>query len=90
MACTWFGEIGPCCCLPPLLNLPAAFSQPRANHKGLPSSSITRGLWLRRLAVVLAADAGVARSVDIGAILKGVAGAAGRVVGEPRAALGRL
>ena len=38
MARTWFGEIGPCCCLPPLLNLPAAFSQPRANHKGVPSS----------------------------------------------------
>ena len=37
MARTWFGEIGPCCCLPPLLNLPAAFSQPRANHKGVPS-----------------------------------------------------
>ena len=37
MARTWFGEIGPCCCLLPLLNLPAAFSQPHANHKGVPS-----------------------------------------------------
>ena len=37
MARTWFGEIGPCCCLPPLLNLPAAFSQPRSNHKEVPS-----------------------------------------------------
>ena len=37
MARTWFGEIVPCCCLPPLLNLPAAFSKPRANHKGVPS-----------------------------------------------------
>ena len=55
-------------------------------------SSVTRGLRLRRLALVLAADAGGARFVDIGAILEGVAGAAaaGRVVGEPRAALGCL
>ena len=40
MARTWFGEIGPCCCLPPLLNLPAAFSEPRANHKGVPSTGL--------------------------------------------------
>ena len=40
MARTWFGEIGPCCCLLPLLNLPAAFSQTRANHKGVPSMEI--------------------------------------------------
>ena len=39
MARTWFGEIGPCCCLPTLLNFPAAFWQPRANHKGVPSTS---------------------------------------------------
>ena len=32
MVCTWFGEFYSCCCLPPLLNLPAAFSQPRTNH----------------------------------------------------------
>ena len=38
MARTWFGEIGPCCCSPPLLNLPAAFSQPRANHKVVPNT----------------------------------------------------
>ena len=37
MARSWFGEIDPCCCLSPLLNLPAAFSQPHANHKGVPS-----------------------------------------------------
>ena len=30
MARTWFGGISPCCCIPPLLNLPAAFSQPGA------------------------------------------------------------
>ena len=40
MARTWFGEIGPCCCLPPLLNLPAAFSQPRAKHLRVPSISV--------------------------------------------------
>ena len=46
---------------------------------------------LPRLALVLPADAGGARFVDIGAILEGVAGAAaGRVVGEPLAALGCL
>ena len=32
MVCTWFGEYCSCCCLPLLLNLPAAFSQPRTNH----------------------------------------------------------
>ena len=50
MARTWFGEIGPCCCLPPLLNLPAAFFQPRVNHKGVPSIrrffSLTRYIHL--------------------------------------------
>ena len=61
------------------------------SHSQLWYSSVTRGLRLLRLALVLAADAGGARFVDIGAILEGVAGAAaGRVVGEPRAALGRL
>ena len=63
------------------------------SHSQLWCSSVTRGKRLRRLTLVLAADAGGARFVDIGAILEGVAGAtaaAGRVVGEPRAALGRL
>ena len=60
------------------------------SHSQLWYSSVTRGLRLLRLALVLAADAGGARFVDIGAILEGVAGATGRVVGEPRAALGRL
>ena len=43
MARTWFGEIGLCCCLPPLLNLPTAFSEPRANHKRAPNTILSYG-----------------------------------------------
>ena len=32
MVCMWFGEFCSCWCLPPLLNLPAAFSLPRTDH----------------------------------------------------------
>lgn len=44
-------------------------------------------LRLLRLALVLSADAGGARFVDIGASLEGVASVDTRVVGEPLAAL---
>ena len=50
----------------------------------------TRWLRLSRLAIVLAADAGGARFVDIGARLEGVARVVARIVGEPLAALGIL
>ena len=48
---------------------------------------VTCRLRLLRLALVLSADAGGARFVDIGASLEGVAGVDTRVVGEPLAAL---
>ena len=60
---------------------------PRCRRAHMIVYGVTCRLRLLRLALVLSADAGGARFVDIGASLEGVAGVDTRVVGEPLAAL---